>query len=303
MRRFMGLTRRNLLIYFKDVQSVIFSMLTSMIVFVLYLLFLKGTFVDAIESSMQGLEQLVEGTSVDMLANGLLLTGILGSAMITAPYNCLSTVVRDRENRIDYDILATPMKRWQIILSYFTASTISSFVMAAVILTAGLGILSGQGELYLTAADLAAMYGIVLLGSVSATAIFMLVVLCFHSSSASGAFFGMLSAAAGFVIGAYIPISQFSEKVQTFCNLFPASGVTILFRSILLGGLLDHIDGKLGGVDQGRFVEGLKEAFTFRPQVFGGEMSQSLTVLYVLGFTLVCTVAMAVLYSKVYKRK
>ena len=303
MRRFMGLTRRNLLIYFKDVQSAIFSMLTSMIVFVLYLLFLKGTFVDAIESSMQGLEQLVEGTSVDMLANGLLLTGILGSAMITAPYNFLSTVVRDRENRIDYDILATPMKRWQIILSYFTASTISSFVMAAVILTAGLGILSGQGELYLTAADLAAMYGIVLLGSVSATAIFMLVVLCFHSSSASGAFFGMLSAAAGFVIGAYIPISQFSEKVQTFCNLFPASGVTILFRGILLGGLLDHIDGKLGGVDQGRFVEGLKEAFTFRPQVFGGEMSQGLTVLYVLGFTLVCTVAMAVLYSKVYKRK
>ena len=53
MRKFMGLTRRNLLIYFKDVQSVIFSMLTSIIVLALYLLFLKDTFVDSIEGAMQ----------------------------------------------------------------------------------------------------------------------------------------------------------------------------------------------------------------------------------------------------------
>lgn len=303
MRKFMGLTRRNLLIYFKDVQSVIFSMLTSMIVFVLYLLFLKGTFVEAIQGAMQGLEGLVQASSVDMLANGLLLVGILGSAMITVPYNCLSTIVRDRENRIDYDISATPMKRWQIILSYFTAAALSSFVMAAVILTVGVGILSGQGELYLAAADMAVLYGIVLLGSVSATSVFMLVMLLFHSSSASGAFFGMLSAAAGFVIGAYIPISQFSQRVQTFCNLFPASDVTILFRSALLGGLLEQIDKEIGGVDQGMFVKALKDAFTLRPQVFGREMSADWTVLYVLGVTAVCIGAMAVLYARVYKRK
>lgn len=303
MRKFMGLTRRNLLIYFKDVQSVIFSMLTSMIVFVLYLLFLKDTFVDAIEGSMQGLERLVSGADIDMLANGLLLVGILGSAMITVPYNCLSTIVRDRENKIDYDISATPMKRWQIILSYFSASTISAFVMAAVILTVGGGILSAQGKLYLTAGMIASMYGIVLLGSVSATAIFMLVVLFFHSSSASGAFFGILSAAAGFVIGAYIPISQFSEGVQTFCNLFPASCVTILFRRALLEGLLDHINSDIGGLDQGQFVEGMKEVFTFQANVCGEKMSSEGTILYVLGFTVVCVAVMAALYSKIYRRK
>lgn len=96
------------MIYFKDVQSVIFSMLASMIVFILYILFLKDTFVDAIESSMTGLEQLVKAADIDMLANGLLLAGILGSAMITVPYNCLSTIVRDQENKIDYDISARP---------------------------------------------------------------------------------------------------------------------------------------------------------------------------------------------------
>lgn len=160
-----------------------------------------------------------------------------------------------------------------------------------------------QGNLYLTTEIIASMYGIVLLGSISATAIFMLVVLFFHSSSASAAFFGILSAATGFVIGAYIPISQFSEGVQTFCNLFPASCVTILFRRALLGGLLDHMNSDIGGVDQGLFVERLKEIFTFQANVFEQKVSVDWTVLYVLGFTVVCIVVMAAIYSKIYKRK
>ena len=67
MNKFIGLTKRNLLIFFKDKQSVIFSLMTSIIVFVLYLLFLRGTFVDAIQSAMKeapGLADLVQDKDV-----------------------------------------------------------------------------------------------------------------------------------------------------------------------------------------------------------------------------------------------
>ena len=303
MRKFAGLTKRNLLIYFKDIQSVIFSLLTSIIVFVLYLLFLKGTFVDAIHSSMRGLEAIVEASDVEMLANGILLVGILGTAMITVPFNCLSTIIKDRENKIDYDISATPINRWQIILSYFLASAISAFIMSEIILTAGLIILSNMGNLYLTVNLALAAYGVVLLGAVSATAFFMIVVLFFKSSSASGAFFGMLSAAAGFVIGAYIPISQFSDGVQTFCNLFPASHVTILFRNILLNGVLDAIDVRVGGIDNGMFVSGIRECFTFEAKLFGNAFGLTNTISYIVGITVICVIIMTVIYTKNYKRK
>lgn len=303
MRGFVGLTKRNLLIYFKDIQSVIFSLLTSIIVFVLYLLFLKGTFLDAINAAMQGLEEIVAASDVQMLVNGLLLVGILGSAMITVPYNCLSTIVKDREHKIDYDILATPILRWQVIMSYFLASTISAFVMTGIILTIGLMILSGLGNLYMTFQMILTAYGIVLLGSVSATAFFMIVVLFFQSSSASGAFFGMLSAAAGFVIGAYIPISQFSEGIQTFCNIFPASHITILFRTVLLDGLLDEINASIGGMDQGMFVSNIKECFTFQAKLFGNVFEQRSTIYYVVGITIICIGIMIIAYSKTYKRK
>lgn len=304
MRKFIGLTKRNLLIYFKDIQSVVFSMLTSIIVFVLYLLFLKGNLVDAIEGSAKGLEDFIKGGDIDMLVNGILLTGILGSAMITVPYNCLSTIIKDRENKIDYDISATPIKRWQIILSYFMASTISAFVMASIILTVGILILSGQeSELHLTAESIASLYGITLLGAVSATSFFMLVVLLFKSSSASGAFFGILSATAGFVIGAYIPISQFSEGVQTFCNAFPASGITILFRNALLNDSLSNINDAIGGIDNGLFTKSIKEIFTFQQKVFGHVMNTGETVCYVIGFALLCILVMVIVYPRVYRRK
>ena len=83
MKDFIGFTKRNILIYFKDVLAIIFSLMTSMIVFVLYLLFLKDTFVDALTATMKGLENIVSSGDIDMFVNGMLLSGILGSTLIT----------------------------------------------------------------------------------------------------------------------------------------------------------------------------------------------------------------------------
>lgn len=303
MRGFLGFTKRNLLLYFKDFQAVVFSLLTSIIVFVLYLLFLKGTFVDSISSAMHGLvaDGLKEETN--MLVNEILLTGILGSALITVPYNCLQTIVRDKEQRIDYDISATPLKRWQIVISYFFASSVSATVMSGLIMTIGLVILRCMGDMHMPAKDVVLLGLVIALGAVSATAFFMLVILFFKSSAASGAFFGIISAASGFVIGAYIPIAQFSEGVQTVCNLFPASHVTILIRNLLLNNTLEQIDTSLHGMDRGMVVSKIKENFMFQAHLFGKDMDISQMVLYVFAGVVICVIGMVFVYKKTYRRK
>lgn len=306
MKGFMGLTKRNLLIFFKDRQSVIFSLLTSIIVLVLYLLFLKGTFVNSINSAAEALGELkplVKNSDIEMYANMTLLVGVLGSALITVPFNCLNTVVRDRENKVDMDILATPIKRWQIILSYFLSAVIASVLMTAIILTAGLLILGANGNMHLTIASVCGVYLVTALGAISATAFFMILVLLFKSSQASGAFFGMLSAAAGFVIGAYIPISQFSDSVQTVCNIFPASQITILLRNMLLNDTLTSINNSLEGLDEGMFVETVKQIFTFKAKLFNADLDVSQMVIYIVIGTMVCIVAQVILFSKTYRKK
>ena len=305
MRGIWGLIKRNLLLFFKDWQSILFSLLTSIIVLVLYLLFLKGTFVSAMQSAMEqypGLVSMIAEKDIDMFANFLLLTGILGSAMISVPFSCITTLVRDRANKVDYDILATPLKRGQIIFAYFVSAVLSSTLLTGFILAIGLVGISLQGDTHLNAIQLVKSFAVVALGSISASAIFMIVVLFFKSVSACEAFFGILSAASGFVIGAYIPISQFSNGVQTVCNLFPASQITILLRNILLNGLLDHINTSLQGVDQGMFVLSLKEYFTFQAKLFKGYLDMNKMLEYILGVILFCIVTQIMIYSGSYKK-
>ena len=305
MRGILGFIKRNLLLFFKDWQSILFSLLTSIIVLVLYLLFLKGTFVSAIQSAMEqypGLASMVPQKDIDMFANLFLLSGILGSAMISVPFSCITVLVKDRANKVDYDILATPMKRGQIIFAYFVSAVLSSTLLTGIILAVGLIGICMQGNMYLNISQVIKAFSIVALGSISASAIFMIVVLFFKTVSACEAFFGILSAASGFVIGAYIPISQFSNEVQTVCNLFPASQITIMLRNILLNGLLDHINTSLQGVDQGMFVLSLKEYFTFQAKLFKGYLDMNKMLEYILGVILFCIVTQIMIYSGSYKK-
>ena len=305
MRGILGFIKRNVLLFFKDWQSILFSLLTSIIVLVLYLLFLKGTFVSAIQSAMEqypGLASMVPQKDIDMFANLFLLSGILGSAMISVPFSCITVLVKDRANKVDYDILETPMKRGQIIFAYFVSAVLTSILLNSIILAVGLIGVRMQGNMYLKISQVVKAFSVVALGSISASAIFMIIVLFFKTVSACEAFFGILSAASGFVIGAYIPISQFSNGVQTVCNLFPASQITIMLRNILLNGLLEHINTSLAGVDQGMFVFSLKEYFSFQAKLFNGYLDMNKMLEYILGVILFCTVAQILIYSGSYKR-
>ena len=305
MRGISGLIKRNLLLFFKDWQSILFSLLTSIIVLILYLLFLKGTFVSAIQSAMEqypGLASMVPQKDIDMFANLFLLSGILGSAMISVPFSCITVVVKDRANKVDYDILSTPLKRGQIIFAYFVSAVLTSILLNSIILAVGLIGIRMQGNMYLNISQVIKAFSIVALGSISASAIFMIVVLFFKTVSACEAFFGILSAASGFVIGAYIPISQFSNEVQTVCNLFPASQITIMLRNILLNGLLEHVNTSLAGMDQGMFVLSLKEYFTFQAKLFKGYLDMNKMLGYILGVILLCIVAQIMIYSVSYKK-
>ena len=305
MRGILGFIKRNVLLFFKDWQSILFSLLTSIIVLVLYLLFLKGTFVSAIQRAMEqypGLASMVPQKDIAMFANLFLLSGILGSAMISVPFSCITVVVKDRANKVDYDILSTPLKREQIIFAYFVSAVLTSTLLTDIILAVGLIGIRMQGNMYLNISQVVKAFSVVALGSISASAIFMIVVLFFKTVSACEAFFGILSAASGFVIGAYIPISQFSNEVQTVCNLFPASQITIMLRNILLNGLLDHINTSLQGVDQGMFVLSLKEYFTFQAKLFKGYLDMNKMLEYILGVILFCIVTQIMIYSGSYKK-
>ena len=303
LRGFIGLTKRNILVFFTDKGTLFFSMLTPMIILLLYILFLKNSLLSSLQDAATGLENLVAAKDMAQFVNGLLLTGIISSALITIPYNALEIIVRDREDRVDLDMLSTPVKRFEIILSYFCAAVISAFMQTIVVLAVGIGILSMSGDMYLTALDIVKLVGAVFLGTVSSTSVFMVVMMFFKSMGTCGAFMGILSAISGFVIGAYMPLSQFSRGIQNVCNLVPATGITVLIRNYLTGGILRHMDECIGGLDNGAFMKAMIDIFSYNTVVGGEIWTLNLTWIYVIISTVIFIGVLRVVYPAVFGRK
>lgn len=303
MISFFGLTKRNMLVYLKDRQAVIFSMITPIIVFGLYILFLRGNYINSLENSLYQAEGLIKQEDIEMFTNLILLSGVIGSSVITVTYSSLTRIVADKERKIDYDISATPIRRVKIICSYLLAAFINSFIMTSILLSAGLLIISLLGDTYLSFIDILALYGITALGALSSTTFFMIFMLLFKSTSSAGAFQGLLAAAVGFVIGAYLPISEFNPVVQTIANLFPGSHVTALYRHVLLDGVLDSMNISMNGIDNGILVSNLKDVFSTHLYLFENKIDTIGMVLY----TSICAVAsvliITALYNKLYKRR
>ncbi|WP_026657616.1 ABC transporter permease [Butyrivibrio sp. AC2005] len=303
LRGLLGLTKRNMLVYFNNKGAIFFSMLTPIIILALYLLFLKNTFLSSLEGAAAGLGNLISDGDMDQFVNGLLLTGIISTALLTIPYNALEIIVKDREDKVDLDMISTPVKRWEIILSYFLAAVTTAFLQTMIVLSCGIGILAANGSMYLVATDLIKLVGVILLGTVSSTAIFMFIMMFFKNMGTCSAFMGILSAVSGFVIGAYIPLSEFNKNIQNVCNLVPATGISILIRNYLSGGILRHMDESIGGVDNGAFMDAMREVFSFNTYAFGKSWTLNQSCTYIIIVTVLFGLAVRIIYPKVYNKR
>lgn len=298
-----GITTRNIKVYMKDKMAIILSMLTQIIVLGLYLLFIKSSYVDAINAYLTGAENLVTDTDIEVLVNSWLIAGVIGTSVVTVALNTLSVMVSDKQEKIDFDYNATPVKPHIIILSYFSGAVVSTFLISSILLTAGLVFLAIGGLFLYTATDIALLYAIVLLGSISSSIILMLFVSFFKKNSTLSSFGILISVAIGFVIGAYMPVTQFSENVQTAVNLVPGSHIAGLLRNILMTPAIENISDALGSIDNGAFAEEISNTFALDLNIFDESVEMNFMIVYSLIAIAVFLILNLVSYKLSSKRK
>lgn len=300
---FLGMTKRNILIYLKDKTTIFFSMLGPIIVLGLYLLFLKQNYVATVNSGLGDLKDIISSKDIDAFINSWLLAGILGTSCITVALNSLSVMVSDKQSRIDYDYKSTPVKSYIVVLAYFTGAFICTLLVCSIVLTAGLIYFAISGAFYLSFIDVIVVYLVLILGTFSSTILMMLLTSFFKKTTAMGAFGGVVTAMVGFLIGAYIPISEFSTGVQTVANIFPGSHVASLLRNTLMSPVLDSMNATLNGIDGGVFVTSMREVFSFDVNFFGHLYGANLMYIYVGISSIVAIFANIFLFKFSSKRK
>lgn len=279
-RSYKGMTIRNAKVYLKDKTAIMLSMITQVIVLGLYLLFLKTQYVDMISASLESFGDIVSKTDINALVNSWLVAGVIGTSVVTVALNSLTIMVSDKQEKIDFDYNASPVKSGAVVMSYFSGAVASTFIISSILLSAGLLFIAISGSFVYTLYDILLIYGLVLLGSVSSTIILMLFASFFKKNSSLSSFGVMVSAAIGFVIGAYMPVAQFGEAVQTAVNLVPGSHIASLMRNVLMGPALDKIDTALNGMDKGIFAEEIKNTFSFELNILGTEFDINMMLAY-----------------------
>ena len=282
LRAFKGMTIRNMKVYGKDKISLLLSMLTQLIVLGLFVLFLKDNYVDVINEKLGDLKNMLSKDDIEAIVNSWLVAGVVGTSVVTAALNALSVMVHDKMEHIDYDYTASAVKDRTVVMSYFSGAMLSAAVTSSILLTAGLGYLAISGAFLLNALDIIMLYGVVLLGSISSTLVLMLFISLFKKDSSLSAFGILISVAIGFVVGAYVPVGQFGENVQTIVNLVPGSQITGLFRNILMQPAIENADKALGGADNHAFVESLNDLFSMKLHVFNGSHGTNFMIIYSL---------------------
>lgn len=302
-RSYRGMTIRNIKVYAKDKMAILLSLLTQIIVLGLYLMFLKSNYVDIINNGLEGFKDLVSKADIEGLVNSWLISGVIGTSVVTVALNTLNLMVKDKEDKIDSDYRASSVKGSTVVMSYFSGAVASTFIISSILLSAGYIFLACTGTFCLDIPQQLLVYALTLLGSVSGTLVLMLFISFFKKSATLSSFGVMVSASIGFIVGAYVPVSQFSENVQTIVNLVPGSQIAAMMRNILVGPTIDNIDKTLDGIDKGQFAENAREMFALKLKIFGNEVDTGFMLTYSFIIIAVFAVLNIALYKISSKRK
>lgn len=297
MRSFFAMVKRNCKVFFKDKGLFFTSLITPIILLVLYATFLKNVYVDSFNSALpEGL--IIDKKIINGTVSGELISSLLAVSCITVSYCTNIVLVRDRVSGARKDFLMTPMKKSKMGLSYFVSSAISTLIITFVTLIAGLIYIAVTGW-YLSAVDVVLICVDVILLSLFGTAFSSVINFFLKTNGQVSGIGTIISAGYGFICGAYMPIASFSSGLRNTLALLPGTYGTALIKNHFLSGVCKEM-GSQGFPSE--VVEGIKDSIDCNIYFF--DKSVSIGAMYgVLIGALVVLVGLYVLFNAVIPQK
>lgn len=234
-----NLIRRNSKVYFKDTGMLVTSLITPLILLVLYATFLGNVYRDSFSSGIpQGMgvsDELIEATVA-----GQLISSLLAVSCITVAFCSNLLMVQDKVTGVRKDLTVTPVKSSTLALGYYISTTISTLIVCLIAAGAGFVYLACVGW-YLSVTDVLLILADVFLLVMFGTALSSIINVFLSTQGQISAVGTVISAGYGFICGAYMPISSFSEGLQRVLSFFPGTYGTSLIRNHCLRGVFDEM--------------------------------------------------------------
>lgn len=294
---FFQLTRRHFVVFFKNKIQVLYTLLVPIIIFVVYIFFLRSMEMMTVENTLLSLETPIKlsdhpelekyiGTVVD----AWMLSGITALSTITVALQTNNVIVDDKQKGVNRDFASAPIPRNMLIASYFLFNFIVTALICFIFEIVCFIYFAAMGEFVYNAVDLLLMVVVLLYMSINST--LMTVFLCsfFKTQASLSSLIAVISTGMGFLIGAYMPLGMLPSWVQNICAFIPGTFGCALFRFSFMDTPLQLLMGYVETsniVADPSFITQITDTFGYQIHFFGMTVTPEWQAVAVAIYTLI----------------
>lgn len=275
------LTRRNCKLFFKDKGMFFSSLITPIILLVLYVTFLAKIYRDSFANAVP--PGLVSDALIDATVAAQLISSLLAVSCVTVAFCANLISINDKASGAIRDLTVTPVRRSALAVSYFAASAVVTLIVTLTTLAACLIYLAFIGW-YMSVADVFLLLLDVLLLTLFGTALSSCVNFGLSTNGQASAVGTVVSAGYGFICGAYMPISNFGTGLQRVLSFLPGTYGTCLIRNHAMAGVLREMRDSAGFPEE--ILTGIRDSIDCNLSFFGTQVAIPVMYLILSGATL-----------------
>lgn len=230
-----SMIKRNTKLFFKDKGMFVTALITPGILLVLYATFLGKVYRDSFLASLP------EGVTmtdklIDGFVGGQLISSILAVSCVTVAFCSNMRMVQDKANGTIKDLTISPVSKTTLALSYYIGTLLSTLIICFAGAGVCLAYVASVGW-YMSITDILFVIADIFLLVMFGTALSSVINFFLSSQGQISAVGTIMSAGYGFICGAYMPLSQFSEGLQKVLLFLPGTYGTSLIRNHSLAGV------------------------------------------------------------------
>ena len=286
MRELCALVKRDTKLFFKDKGMFFTSLITPMILLVLYASFLSSVYEDTFRSSLLAAGASVSDKLIGCCVGGELASSLLAVCCVTVAFCSNMLMVQDKVSGARRDLTISPVKSSTLALGYYISTLISTLLVCYAATAVCLLYIRKVGW-YLTVKDVMLLWLDVFLLVMFGTALSSIINHFLSSQGQISAVGTIVSAGYGFLCGAYMPISQFSDGLQKVISFLPGTYGTSLLRNHALRGVFEEMSNQNFPSE---VIEAIKDSVDCNLYFFGTQVSESMMYMILVGTVLLLLV-------------
>lgn len=290
MNKFNLMLKRNIKLFFKDKTLFFVSLITPIILLVLYVTFLgnvyKNSMLSVLPSSVMLSESVING-----FVSGQLFSSLLSVSCITVSFSSNMLSVQDKISGALTDFNMTPINKGKLSLSYFCSTFFSTIIICLFTILACFIYIAIVGW-YLSFADILLIFVDVILLVTFGTALSSIINMFLTSQGQISAVSSIVSSCYGFISGAYMPLSQLGKGLQSAVMFLPGTYGTSALRNSAMGGVLSKMAAE--GVPRDA-IENIKDSVDCNLYFFGTKVDISVMYIILASVTVVLICAYVLL--------